>query len=443
MQYTVDKNEKEAKIAIKIDSAEWEESLEHVYQHNKHNYSLPGFRKGKVPRKALEKVYGASVFFEDTFNEVFSKAYGEVLSKEKEIEPIDVPDVKVDEMGEDGTISVTATVPVKPQVKLGEYTGLKIEVSSPEVTDHDIEHELYHLRERASRKVNVNDRAAKSGDIVNINFSGSVDGVKFEGGTAEKYELEIGSHTFIEGFEDQIIGMNLEQTKDINVKFPDDYNAEQLKGKPAVFEVKLNEIFVKEIPEADDKFAKDTSAYETLEEYKKSIKEKLLGAKQRNCDTEKENKLIQKIAEQTKIDLPEVMIEHQTEHMIEDITTRLKYQGMTFDQYLKYLNSDLNKFKADHREDAEKAVITRLAVEEIIKKENLIVTQEEINAKIDEYAQKSKKTDKEYLDSMGDKQYDYLINELTMNKLLTFLKSKNEFIEAAHSEHEEDCPHCK
>lgn len=297
MQYTVDKSEKEVKLSIKIDKQEWEEAVEHIYQKNKHKYSLPGFRKGKVPRKALEAAYGPSLFFEDSFNEVFAKSYSEILIKERDIEPIDRPNVSIEDIAEDGSMTVSATVLVKPPVNLGQYTGLKIETPKVAVTDDDVDHELYHLREKAARRVSVTDREVKDGDIVIIDFSGSIDGEKFEGGTAQNYELVIGSHTFIEGFEEQIIGMTIGQTKDINVKFPDDYGAEHLKGKPAVFEVKLHEIFVKELPEADDKFAKDTSQFETLDEYKASIKDRLLQARQRQADLEKENKLIEMIAE--------------------------------------------------------------------------------------------------------------------------------------------------
>ncbi|HEY8390219.1 MAG TPA: trigger factor [Clostridia bacterium] len=443
MQYTVDKSEKEVKLSIKIDKQEWEEAVEHTYQHNKHKYSLPGFRKGKVPRKALEVAYGPSIFFEDSFNEVFSKAYTEILIKEKDIEPIDRPDVTIDDVAEDGSMTIICKVLVKPPVELGAYTGLKVETEKVVVTDDDVDHELYHLRERAARKVSVTDREVKDGDIVVIDFSGSVDGVKFEGGTAEKYELTIGSHTFIDGFEDQIIGMKIGETKDINVKFPDDYGAENLKGKPAVFEVKLHEIFVKELPEADDKFAKDTSSFETLDEYKASIKDRLLKARQRNAENEKENKLLDQIVAATKTEIPEVMIEHQLDNIVKDLEMRLSYQGLKLDQYFKYINSDEKKFRQDRKPEAEKTVKMRMTIEEIIKRENLGATEEEMNAKFAEFAEKAKKSVDEYKKNVSEQQYNYMYNEITMNKLTTFLKEKNEFIEVEPKETKAHCAHCK
>ena len=443
MQYTVDKAEKEVKLSITIDKQEWEEAVEHIYQHNKHKYSLPGFRKGKVPKKALEAAYGSSLFFEDAFNEVFSKSYSEILIKEKDIEPIDRPDVSIEDMADDGSMKVSCKVLVKPPVELGAYTGLKVETEKVVVTDHDIDHELFHLRERAARKVAVTDRAVLDGDIVIIDFSGSTDGVKFEGGTAEKYELVIGSHSFIEGFEDQVIGMKIGETKNINVKFPDDYGAENLKGKPAVFEVKLHEIYVKELPEADDKFAKDTSSFETMDEYKASIKDRLLKARERNAESEKENKLLDKIASTTKTEVPEVMVNHQLDQIVEDMKMRLSYQGLNLDQYFKYINSDENKFREDRKADAEKTVKMRMTIEEIIKRENLGATQDELKAKMSEYAEKAKKSVDEYMNTMSEQQYNYSYNEITINKLTAFLKEKNEFIEVEPKESKEECAHCK
>ncbi|HHW89927.1 MAG TPA: trigger factor [Clostridiales bacterium] len=443
MQYTVDRSEKEVKLSITIDKQEWEEAVEQVYQKNKHKYSLPGFRKGKAPRKALEAAYGPSLFFEESFNEVFSKSYSEILIKERDIEPIDRPNVSIDDMGEDGSMTVTATVLVRPPVKLGQYTGLKIEAEKAVVTDDDVDHELYHLREKAARKVSVTDREVKDGDIVVIDFSGSIDGEKFDGGTAQNYELTIGSQTFIEGFEEQIIGMKIGETKNINVKFPDDYGAEHLKGKPAVFEVKLNEIFVKELPEADDKFAKDTSQFDALDEYKASIRDRILQARQRTAELEKENKLIEKIADSTQVDIPGVLVNDELDRIIEDLKFRLSYQGLSLEQYFKYLNTDEAQFRESKKADAQKTVKMRMTIEEIIKKENLGATQEELKAKFSEYAEKAKKTVDEYMETMSEQQYNYSYNDITMKKLQSFLKENNEFIEIEPKQKKQECDHCK
>lgn len=443
MQYTVDRSEKEVKLSIKIDKQEWEEAVEHTYQKNKHKYSLPGFRKGKAPRKALEAVYGPSIFFEDSFNEVFAKSYSEILVKEQDIEPIDRPNVSIDDMAEDGSMTVTATVLVKPPVKLGQYKGLKVETEKVVVTDEDVDHELYHLREKAARKVPVTDREVKEGDIVVIDFSGSVDGKKFDGGTAKNYELVIGSHTFIPGFEEQIVGMKAGETKNINVKFPDDYGAEHLKGKDAVFEITLHQIYVKELPEADDKFAKDTSQYETLEEYKASIKERLLQARQRQADIAKENKLIDIITDATEVDVPDVLVQRELDHILEDLKFRLSFQGMTLEQYFNYLNTDEAQFREARKADAQRTVKMRMTLEEIIKRENLGATEEELKAKFAEYAERAKKTVDEYMSNMSEQQYNYTYNDITMKKLQDFLKANNEFVEIEPKEHKQNCEHCK
>lgn len=442
MQYTVERAEKEVKLNIKIDKQEWEEAVEHTYQKNKHKYSLPGFRKGKAPRKALEAAYGPSIFFEDSFNEIFAKSYSEILVKERDIEPIYRPSVSIDEMNEDGSMSVIATVLVKPPIKLGQYKGVKVEVEKVEVTDADVDHELYHLREKAARKVEVTDREVQNGDIVVIDFSGSVDGKKFDGGTAQNYELTIGSHTFIEGFEEQIIGMKIGETKDINVRFPDDYGADHLKGKDAVFEIKLHKIFVKELPEADDKFAKDTSQYETLDEYKASIKERLLQARTRQADMEKENKLIEMITDATEVDIPDVMVEEELDRMLDDLKFRLSYQGLTLEQYFKYINSDEAEFRQSRKADAQKTVKMRWTIEEIIKKENLGATEEELKEKFSEYAERAKKTVDEYMSNMSEQQYNYTYNDITMKKFQAFLKDNNEFVEIEPKEHKKHCDHC-
>ncbi|HEY8443967.1 MAG TPA: trigger factor [Clostridia bacterium] len=443
MQYTVERAEKEVKLNIKIDKKEWDEAVEHTYQKNKHKYSLPGFRKGKAPRKALEAVYGPSLFFEDSFNEIFAKSYSEILVKERDIEPIDRPSVSIEDMAEDGSMTVTATVLVKPPIKLGQYKGLKVETEKVVVTDEDVDHELYHLREKAARKVPVTDREVQNGDIVVIDFSGSVDGKKFDGGTAQNYELTVGSHTFIEGFEEQIIGMKIGETKDINVKFPDNYGAEHLKGKDAVFEIKLHNIFVKELPEADDKFAKDTSQYETLEEYKASIKDRLLQARQRQADIEKENKLVEMITEATEVEIPEVMIREELDRMLDDLKFRLSYQGLTLEQYFKYTNTDEAQFRESRKAEAEKTVKMRWTIEEIIKKENLGATEEELKAKFSEYAERAKKTVDEYMSNMSEQQYNYTYNDITMKKFQNFLKENNEFVEIEPKERKTHCDHCE
>lgn len=442
MQYKIERDEKQAKISVSLTSEEWNESLNLVYQRTKHKYNIPGFRKGKAPRKTIENFYGPSVFFEDAFNQSFSKAYTEILEKEKSLEPIDRPSVTIDDMTDDGAIAFTATVLLKPQVKLKAYKGLTYEVPKAEVTDHEVEHEIYHARERAARKIEVTDRSVKEGDIANINFSGSVDGKKFDGGTAENYDLEIGSGSFIDNFEEQIIGMNIGETKDVNVKFPDDYHAKHLAGKPAVFAVKLNKIYVKEIPEANDDFAKDSTEFETFKEYEDSVRQKLLSTKQRNSQIEGDNKLVEMIVEGMEADIPPVMIEHQIDAFLEDMSMRLNYQGMRLEDYFGYMGTTVEKYREEHKADAEKTVKTRLALEAIIEKENLAATKEEIDQKLAERANAVGKSVEEYTKNINERQLGYLADEITMSKLMDFLRANNTAKEVAAA-HEESCAHCK
>lgn len=426
MEYSVSKSGNELKVAFKLSAVEWDEAVEQTYQKNKHKYSVPGFRKGKVPKKALEKFYGEGVFFDDAFNEAFSKAYYEFLDKEKDIEPVDRPGVSIDDI--EAGIAFTATVTVRPEVKLGDYKGLKVEVPEVAVTESDIDHELNHARERAGRKVEITDRAVKKDDIVNLDFSGSVDGVKFQGGTAQGYELTIGSGSFIPGFEEQMIGMNIGEVRDVNVEFPKEYHAPDLAGKPAVFEVKVNSISAKQLPELNDEFAKDVSEFATYAEYREDIKKTLLASRQKSADQEGENKLLEQVASNIVADIPEVMFDAQVERMVEDFSLRLRYQGMDIDKYFEYTGETLESFKAARRPEAEKSVRVRLAVEEIIKAENLTPGEAEIDAAIAKKAETAKKSVEDYKKSHNERTLAHLVNELTMEKVMDFLKSSNELV---------------
>ena len=316
---TMVKNEKnQAVISLEISKEAMDAAISAVFQRNKGKYAIPGFRKGKAPRKMVEQYYGAGVFFEDAFNDVLPGVY-EAAVIELALEPVDRPEFEIEDITDEGIIKVKATVTLMPEVKLGKYEGIKVDLVEYNVTDDEVDHEIKHALDRASRFVDVEDRAVMMGDTVGLNYSGSIDGVKFDGGTAENQTLEIGSGSFIPGFEDQMVGMNIGEEKAINVKFPDEYHAEDLKGKEAVFEVKVLSIKEKQVPALDDEFAKDVSEFDTLDEYKADIKAKLTERKKNQAETEMENKMIESIAENSTIDIPDCMIEQQIDAQLRDM----------------------------------------------------------------------------------------------------------------------------
>ncbi len=431
MKYEIERLKGEVKFSFTVDGAEWESAVQDAYNKNKFKYSVPGFRKGKIPRKVLETHYGAGIFFDDAFNTVATKGYAQALGENADVIPVDEPKVDIDEfIAKEGDVhKYTMQVTVKPDVTLGDYKGLKVPKAEYPVTDKDVENELNAARERASRTVKVEDRAVQNGDTVVLDYSGSVDGVKFDGGTAEKQNLVIGSNSFIPGFEDQMIGMKIGETKDLNVKFPDDYHAEDLKGKNAVFNVTVHEISVKELPELNDDFAKDVSEYETLDEYKKSIKKRITEQNENRADTENKNKLIEKITDNATVDIPDCMVEDELEYMLKDFEYRLSYMygGMKIDDYFKYTGSSRDDFKKDRREEALKAVKTRLVLQEIIKAEKIEVTEEDIDEQIKKIAESANKPLDEYKKSISEHNIEHIKSDLLVKKTLDTLVSLNTF----------------
>ncbi len=425
MKYTFEKAEKSTvKVSMKLTAEEWKASIDQAYQKTKGKYSMPGFRKGKVPQKVLENAYGEGVFYEEAINIAFPKYYGEVLDKETSIEPVAAPDLDVKDVSEKG-ITLIAIVPVKPEVELGAIKGVTYKKNVYAVEDKDVEDEVTRLQERNSRLVEVTDRACKDGDTVIIDFSGSVDGVKFEGGTAEKQTLVLGSKTFIPGFEEQVAGMNIGEEKDITVKFPDDYGVDTLKGKDAVFAIKLHEIKVKELPEINDEFIKDAVGAESLEAYKKETKERLEKQNADRAERELEDAILKNITAESKMEIPEALIESQIERMVEEFAYRLSYQGLKFEDYLKYTNKTMDDVKKDYREQAEDMVKSQLVVDKIIKTEDIKATEEEIEARVKEMAEKQGKKVPDVKKAMGSRQMEYIENDIVIKKLFDVLKSGN------------------
>lgn len=424
MDYKVEKIKKNvAKIVITLTKEEWQKEVENAYNKNKNRYNVVGFRKGKAPRKVIEKTYGQNVFYEDALSDSFYNYYMEVLNKEPEIVPVEAPKLKVVKADEDGLI-VEATIDLQPEVNVKQYTGFNIKVEPKEVTEKDVEAEINRLLEQNVRFVEV-ERPVKKDDIVNIDFTGSIDGKKFAGGSSKGYDLEIGSKSFIDNFEDQLIGLNVGDKKDVNVTFPKDYHAKDLAGKSAVFEVKVNSIKEKQYPTLNDAFISDVTEFDTLEEYKKDLFEQLKVQAQENAKFELEGKILDKVLENTEVELPESVIKHEIEHIIRDFEMRLMYQGLTLDAYLNYLNISRKQFEEERREDAIKNVKMSYALQFILNKEGIKLTDEEVNQKIAELAKNAKKSVEEYSKTIDDHRLGHIKNDILMNKLLEFLIKHN------------------
>ena len=397
-------NKNEVKLSFVVEAEKFDEAMKKVYAKTAKYFTIPGFRKGKAPMNMVEKQYGTEIFHEDTFNELVPEIY-ETAIKENNIQVVSNPDIDITQIGKGKDLIFTAIVQIKPEVKLGKYKGIELKKIEYNVSDHDIEHELGHMAEHNARLVSIEDRPVEKGDITVIDFEGSIDGVPFEGGKAEKHELEIGSNTFIPGFEDQIVGMKLEEEKDITVTFPEDYFSKELAGKPAVFKVKLHEIKKKELPKLDDEFAKDVSEFDTLEELKKDIKEKKEKQNKEKAKYETEEAVIKAVCEDMKVEIPQGMIETETQNMLKDIETRLSYQGLKLEQYLQMMGKTAEEVKKEYEPQAIEAIKSRLALEAIVKAEKIEASEEKINEKLEEMAKNYGKTAEELKANENVKNY--------------------------------------
>ena len=424
MKYTFENKKNTVKIKITLTQKEWAEAQTAAYNKTKGRFSIPGFRKGKAPKHIIEQMYGQGVFFEEAINYAFPKYYYDILDKEPTIEAIDRPELEIDKIDEKG-ITLIAIVPVKPDVKLGEYKGIKFDKIEYNVTDKDVDAELDRLVKRNAREIAVTDRACQIGDVTVIDYSGSVDGVKFDGGTAEKQNLELGSGQFIPGFEDQVVGMNISDVKDITVKFPDDYHAEELKGKEAVFNVKLHEIKGKEYPEVNDEFIKEAAGEESVEAFKTATKEKLQKANESKAKNELEDKIIKTIADASEVDIPSALIERQIDSLVQDMEYRMMYQGLKLQDFLKYTNQTLEDYRKGFSKQAEEQVKVQLVMDKITKLENITATQEEIDAKVSEQAIQMGRDAEEFKKSLNERQIAYFENNVIIDKLFAFLVANN------------------
>ena len=411
-------NKNEVKLSFTVEAEKFEEAMKKVYSKTAKYFNIPGFRKGKAPMQLVERQYGSEIFYEDAFNELVPDLYDEAI-KENNLEAVSKPDIDITQMEKGKDLIFTATVQTKPEVKLGKYKGIEIKKIEYNVSDEEINHELGHMQERNSRLISVEDRPVEEGDITVIDFEGFVDGVPFEGGKAENHELEIGSKTFIPGFEDQIIGMKIDEERDINVKFPEEYFSKDLAGKDATFKVKLHEIKKKELPELDDEFAKDVSEFDTLDELKKSIKEKIEEENKNKEKYETEEEAIKTVCENTEIDIPSGMIELEIDNMVKDIEARLSYQGLKLEQYLQMMGKTESEMRTEFEEQAKRSVKSRLVLEAIATAEDTLPTDEEVTEKIKEMAKQYNRDEKELLENEQLK--SYLADSMKTEKAIDFI----------------------
>ena len=434
MSVQVEKLEKNmAKLTIEVSAEEFDAAIEQAYQKDKKKISLPGFRKGKAPRKMIEKMYGTGVFYEYAANIVIPKAYSEA-AKECGEEIVSQPEISVTQIGAGQPFIFTAEVALKPAVTLGDYKGVEVEKTPVEVSEEEVDKEVDKERENNSRTIDVDDRAVEKGDMIKLNFEGFVDGTPFEGGKAEDYSLTIGSGSFIPGFEDQLIGAKIGEEVEVNVTFPEEYHAAELKGKPAVFKCTVNEIKVKELPEADDEFAKDVSEFDTLAEYKDDIRAKLLEKKTADAKREKQNKTVAKAVENATMEIPEAMITEQVRRMADDFARRLQSQGLSMDQYMQFTGLTMDALAQQMRPEALKRIQNSLVLEAIAKAENIEVSDEKVNEEIEKMAAAYKMEADKLKELIGDAEKEQMKSDLAIQAAVDMITDAAVEVEAAKEE---------
>lgn len=417
-----------AKLTIEVPAEKFEEAVQHSYNKNKGKFNIPGFRKGKAPFNMIKKMYGVGVFYEDAVDEVIDASYPDA-AKESGLEIVSRPSISIEEIEEGKAFVYTAVVAVKPEVTLGEYKGVEVQKTKSEVTEEDIETEIKRAREKNSRLITVEDRGIEDGDQVTIDFDGSVDGKRFEGGKAEDYPLTIGSHTFIDNFEEQLIGKKTGEECEVNVTFPAEYHVEELKNKPAVFKVKVKEIQRKELPEANDEFASEVSDFDTMEEYKKDLTEKLQAEKIEAAKTADEDKVVAKVIENATMEIPDQMVEEQVNGMVNDYARRLESQGISFKQYVEITGMTAEKIGEQMKPQAIKRIQTRLVLKAVVKAENIQADDVAVEEQFDKMAADFK-MDKEQIKGMfGEEQMAQLREDLAVQKAIDFLVAEAKFVD--------------
>ena len=424
MSFTVENLEEKnmVKLVIEASAEEFEAGLNAAYNKNKNKISVPGFRKGKAPRKMIEQLYGSQIFFEDAANEIIPDAYADA-AKESGLDIVSQPKVSIEQLEAGKPFIFAAEVAVRPEVELGEYKGVEVTKADAEVTDADVEEELKKVQDQNSRTVSVEDRAVKDGDMTVIDFEGFIDGEAFDGGKGENYPLTIGSHSFIDTFEEQMIGMNIGEEKELNVTFPEDYHAENLKGKPATFKVTVEEIKEKQLPELDDDFAQDVSDFDTLAEYKDDLKKKIAERKESEAKAKKESEAIEKVVEAAKMDIPQAMIDTQVNRMLEDFAMRLQQQGLSVEQYFQYTGMTADKIMEEMKPEAVKRIKNSLVLEAVAKAENIEVSEEEFEAELQKMADMYKMEIEKIKEFMQDAEAKQMKDDIAIQKAVELIVS--------------------
>lgn len=404
-----------AKLTIEVSAEEFEAALDKAYKKNKSKISLPGFRKGKAPRAMIEKMYGTGVFFEDAANDLIPGAY-ESAAKESELEIVAQPSIDVTQIEKGKPFIFTATVAVKPEVTLGDYKGIEVEKKTAEVTDEELQAEIDKVRESNSRMITVDDRAVQDGDITTIDFEGFVDGEPFEGGKGEDYPLTIGSHSFIDNFEEQLIGKNIGEETEVNVTFPEQYQAEELQGKPAVFKVTIKEIKVKELPELDDDFAQDVSEFDTVDEYKEDLKKKLLENKEAALKREKEEDVVGKIIENATMEIPDPMVDTQVRQMVQEFSQRIQSQGLSLQQYMQFTGMTPESLTNELQPQALKRIQSRLVLEAVVAAENIETSDEDLEKELEKMAEMYQMEADKLKELVGEEEKKQIALDLAVQK---------------------------
>ena len=421
MSLQVEKMEKNmAKLTIEVSAEDVEKAMQSAYQKANGRISIPGFRKGKAPRKMIEQMYGKGVFLEDAVNALIPEHYSKALG-ECELEIVSQPKIDLVQTEPGKALIFTAEVAVKPEVTLGEYKGVEVPKSEIEVTDEEVDAEVKKEQEKNSRTINVEDRAAQLNDIVTIDFEGSVDGVPFDGGQATEYPLTLGSNTFIPGFEDQLVGAKVGDDVDVKVTFPEEYQAKELAGKEAIFKCAVKKIEAKELPELDDDFAKDVSEFDTLAEYKEHVKTNLVEKKENEAKHAKEDAAVDKIIENAQMDIPEAMLETQCRQMLDDFSRRMQSQGLSMDQYFQFTGMTAEKMMEDMKPQALKRIQTRLVLEKVAEVENIQPTEEEVNEEISKMAEAYKMEADKLKELLGERELEQMKKDMAVQKAVTLV----------------------
>ncbi len=421
MSFQVEKLEKNmAKLTIEVPAEEFDAAIKNAYNKNKNKFSIPGFRKGKAPLAMLEKMYGAGIFYEDAANEVIDASYPKAAEESKE-EIVSTPEIKVTQIEKGKAFIYEATVALKPEVTLGEYKGVEVKKAEAVVTDEDVENELTAARKKNGRLIDVEDGAIEDGDNTIIDFTGYIDDKTFDGGAGTDYPLVIGSHSFIEGFEDQLIGKKKGETCDVNVTFPAEYHADELAGKPAKFVVTIKEVKRNELPELNDEFASEVSDFDTLDEYKADIRKKLQEKKEQDAKVENENNVIEKVIENAQMELPQPMVDTQAREMVENYARRLQSQGLNINDYMKYTGMTPEKLMEQMRPEAEKRIKTRLVLEKVVEVENVEVSDEKLDEQINEIAASYKLEGAKLKEMMGEREKEQIREDLKVQAAIDLL----------------------